>query len=511
LREADAPSKIEPVKIEPSSLAGVLLSRKRLIGAMVLAVALIAALAYWDTKRESEAALDDFAAEQATLATSIGADLAARLAHARATGAEPAAPPARLFDGIDGVEQPHRVRLLVAPPGGGPLRGIDGAVVDAPEIQRAVAEGRSRLWLSRSEAAALGLPARRAACGISLVPDGSAGKWAAIVVSSAERVRDRELRALGRMVLGVTLAAALVLLFGSVALREQRRELVLERQLAVADLQRARDRQLMTSSRTATMGTLALGIAHELSTPLGIVAGRAEQLVLRTSGDDRAARCVQAILEQTARIEKVVRGFLDLARGGKPELYRVSPERIVEGAVDLVKHRFDRAGVAVLVSLAPHLPLVRCDVAMLEQALVNLLLNACDACGGSGHVRIGAAVERERVVLTVTDDGVGITEEAAARATEPFFTTKPAARGSGLGLAIVNEIVKLHHGALTIGPAAPKGTRAAVHLPIWSPGPQPEARPDEAGAAPRTEGSSPEAARGASPIPSPAEPDGARA
>jgi two-component system, NtrC family, sensor kinase len=450
---------------------------------MVTAVVVIAALAFWDKERESEAALADFAREQVTLATSVAAELSSRIARLRAdaaaAGPDALVPTSDLLEGMSRLESPHEVRILVTSVGDARLLATDGATVEAPALRRALAEGRTLLWLTRDEAAELDLPSRRAAAGIARIDEEPGQPRAVIVLGSAERVRDRELRASLRLVLGVTLAAGLVLLFGSVALREQRKELLLERELAIADLQRERDRALTASSRTATMGTLALGIAHELSTPLGIVAGRAEQLRLRTSGDDRAERCVSAILEQTARIERTVRGFLDLARGGKPEMMCVSPARVALGAVELVRHRFDQAGVKLTTDAAEPLPLVRCDVPMLEQALVNLLLNACDACDGGGTVSVTASAEGDRVVITVLDDGAGITEAAAARATEPFFTTKPAERGSGLGLAIANEIVKLHLGKLSIGPAAPRGTRVSLHIPIVRRDPQGSARLEE--------------------------------
>jgi signal transduction histidine kinase len=100
---------------------------------------------------------------------------------------------------------------------------------------------------------------------------------------------------------------------------------------------------------------------------------------------------------------------------------------------------------------------------MLQHALVNLLLNACEACAPGGRVRVAAHREKDGVAFTVTDDGAGISAEAAARATEPFFTTK--GHGAGLGLAITSEIVKMHRGTFTLRPASPRGTVAAVIIP----------------------------------------------
>ena len=286
------------------------------------------------------------------------------------------------------------------------------------------------------------------------------------MVTSAERVRDRERRARFRLSLGVLLTAGLVCAFGTAALRRQRRGLLLERELSLAALARERDAELATASRAATLGTLAMGIAHEVGTPLGVISGRAEQLLARATDDERSARAVRAILDQTERIRRVIRAFLDVVRGEAPALGDTPPASVLEGAASLVEHRFAAAGVVLEKRVEPDLPRIHGDAAMLQQAIVNLLLNACDACDRGGRVEAVAAREGGRVVLTVTDDGCGITKENAARATEPFFTTKAPGQGSGLGLAITHEIVKLHRGELSLAPASPRGTQATISLPV---------------------------------------------
>ncbi|MFO0759775.1 MAG: HAMP domain-containing sensor histidine kinase [Byssovorax sp.] len=484
---------------------------------MLLAVASVAALAFWDEERESGAALDDFAEEQAMLAGSVASELSTRLAairrdalliaesveegrrppatfldsytsYALRPAAEPAPPagdeglalrvpapngraldlvvaPVRLLEGAARIERPGAVRLFITGPPGAGLFGTDGRTQRVAPIEQALSAGQASAWLSRVEAAPLGLPQRRAVAGLSQVDGGPLGRWGIAVVSSAERVRDREVRARIRLALGVILAAGLVFAFGSVALRKQRRELLLERELAVTDLARDRDRRLATSSKAAMMGTLAMGIAHEVSTPLGIIHGRAEQLVPRVAADDRSARAIDAILEQVDRIRRVIRGFLDVARGEAPVFADLDPSTVLHGAVALVEHRFTAAGVTLRIEADRDLPAIHCDVLMLQQALANLLLNACDACKRGGHVEAAIHRDGERLTFIVTDDGAGITPEHAAKATEPFFTTKPAGQGTGLGLAIANEIARMHRGSLSIQPASPRGTTASVMLP----------------------------------------------
>ncbi len=193
--------------------------------------------------------------------------------------------------------------------------------------------------------------------------------------------------------------------------------------------------------------------------------GRVEQILPKVAGDERATRAVVAIGEQTRRIEAIVRAFLGVARGGAPSVEHVDPARLARAAVGFVEHRFAEARVLLVTEAESPLPPIACDPRLVEQAIVNLLLNACDACEGGGNVALSVARDEGHVTFAVTDDGTGISPAAAARATEPFFTTKPEGRGSGLGLAIASEIVAHHHGVLTVAPRADgRGTRASIQI-----------------------------------------------
>jgi signal transduction histidine kinase len=342
----------------------------------------------------------------------------------------------------------------------------NGTFLRHAAIESAIGTGASWVRLSREEAASLGLPARTAMVGLASVADGTSSPWTVAVVASAQEERDRELRVQWRLILAVALSTGLVLAFGGLALRKQRMQLELARELAVAEAARASDERLVRADKLATLGALATGIAHEVSTPLGVILGRAEQLRPRVEGDERSQRAVQAILEQGERIGRVIRGFLALARGESPAFDRVEPGAIASAAVDLVGHRFAEAGVQLDSEIAEALPSISCEPRLLEQALANLLLNACDACGPGGHVALRVQGGPEHVAFVVTDDGGGIPSELAARVGEPFFTTKAEGRGTGLGLAITNEIVKHHRGSLGIEPRHDThGTRACIEIP----------------------------------------------
>ncbi|HEY0251860.1 MAG TPA: ATP-binding protein, partial [Kofleriaceae bacterium] len=192
--------------------------------------------------------------------------------------------------------------------------------------------------------------------------------------------------------------------------------------------------------------------------------GRAEQLQARVAGDDRAEKHVRTILEQADHINDVVRGFLGLARGAPIALTATRPDEIVKEATALVEHRFARANVMLVEQLAGQLPQIRCEPLLFKHALVNLLLNACDASPAKSTVRVEVSADAGEIWFAVSDEGEGITADHAARVTEPFFTTKPS--GTGIGLAIVNEIAKTHRGTLDLAQITPHGTRAEIRIPL---------------------------------------------
>lgn len=438
------------------------LSPFKLIIAMALSVGLVAGLAYWDSARESSAALRDFAEEQVTLAKALGASLTHRLTgdtvlDVSAVAADSAA-----------AQRGHTLVVLVGRAGDDHWHAAGGRTVISAALGAASARGDAVLRLERDDAPAFGLPRRMAMAGLGRIDGG----MTIVAVASAERERDREKWAVRRLILGVGLAAGLVLVFGGLAVRKQRAELTLSHQLAISDLAQQRDERLQRASKAAALGTLAMGVAHEISTPLGVIALRAEQIQTRAraksnegGADERTGAAADAILAQTERMRQIIRGLLGLARGDAPVADRVEPRALIDQAVGLCAHRFEKAEVHLKAHVDDALPEVIGDPRLLEHAVVNLLLNACDASPRGGTVTVSATREGTGVALRVDDEGSGISPSDADRVMEPFFTTKPRDAGTGLGLALANEIVNSHRGALALTARPGGGTRAIIRLP----------------------------------------------
>jgi len=343
------------------------------------------------------------------------------------------------------------------------LRTPQGELAALPGLASAVAAGEVQAWVTPEEAVGLGLPSEEAVAGLARVDAGRLGRWAIVVVSSTQRQHERSVRRSVRTVALIGLVSLVVLGFGWLLLRVQRQERSFEQALQRETLLAEQEAQLAREGRAATMMTFAGGMAHELSTPLGVIAMRAEQLE-NAAEDDRGRRGARAIGEQVSRIREQAQRFLAIARGAAPLRERFLAGEVLQRAVSLVQHRFDRAGVTL--QAAPHaeLPWIHGDARLLEHAVTNLLVNACDASPRGGVVELTGSTTGTSVTIVVRDHGAGI-DPALTQRIRPFFSTKAEGEGTGLGLAIASEVVQMHRGELTLEALAEGGTRATIRLP----------------------------------------------
>lgn len=446
-------------------------SGRWLWASMLGAIVTVAGAMFYEEQRDFESALLTLRDEQLAIATAVAADFESRLEREGEPYAIPtdaaglAALVVKLLGGAHKLDQPRsRLILVGVPNGGSTFVTASGASLTSEPLHAAITAGSAHTILQRADAAALGLPHRLAVVGIRTI--GPIKRWNVSVVASAERLRARERRALLRLVLSVIAAASLVGAFGGLALRIQRRELVIARQLELAAMQRERDRLLARTDKMTTLATLSGGIAHQVATPLGTILARVEQVRTSLQHEPRIAAALDVVAEQVGRIQRVIGSVLALARGTDPTTLPTNPLHVLRGALAATEHRLEQAGVGVRTHAPDRLPLVLCDPHMLEQALVNLLLNACEASERGAYLDVRVERELGNVAFIVDDSGEGITEEAITRAGELFFTTKSTRGGTGLGLAIASEIAAHHHGRLRLERRSPIGTRAVIELPV---------------------------------------------
>ena len=217
----------------------------------------------------------------------------------------------------------------------------------------------------------------------------------------------------------------------------------------IRDLVGARD-QLVRAERVAAWREIAQRIAHEIKNPLTPIQMAIETLqrAHKKSGpqfDALFGESAQTILDEVGRLKRIVHEFSSFARMPAPVLTPIDLSEVVDSALALYKG----GEIALELTLPRELPRALADKEQLTQVVINLVENAREAAGGSGHIRVATCAVDGRIELEVADDGPGLSDEARAKLFTPYFTTKP--RGTGLGLAIVHRIVSDHGGEIRVG------------------------------------------------------------
>jgi two-component system, NtrC family, sensor kinase len=227
-------------------------------------------------------------------------------------------------------------------------------------------------------------------------------------------------------------------------------------------------KRIMQSERLAVVGQLAADVAHELNNPLQGIVTYSHLLLERMADDDPKRSSVEKIANQAARCATIIRALLDFSRPQKPQKKPVNVCAIVEECFSLVEDRAVFHNIEVVRDYADCLPDTVVDPAQIQQVLMNLIINAAEAMGGTGRLTVSTRFDTERQVVQVRlgDTGHGIREEDLGRIFDPFFTTKEVGHGTGLGLAISFGIVKEHGGTITVESELGVGTTFTIELPL---------------------------------------------
>jgi len=258
------------------------------------------------------------------------------------------------------------------------------------------------------------------------------------------------------------------------SLRESRNETQRQNEAKLALEQR-----LGHTEKLATIGQLAAEIAHEVGTPLNVIAGRARSIQRKAKDPDAVEKNAEIVAEQTARITRIIQRLLDFARRkvGTTERGAIRLEELVGTTLELLAGQFASAKVKTRIETAAVVPQVAGDADRLQQVLINLLLNAVQAMpeGGSLTVAIEAVrrarpgleggAEAEFVSVAISDTGTGIPADIRDKIFDPFYTTKEGEGGTGLGLAVCSGIVKEHDGWIDVDDAPGGGTVFRVFVP----------------------------------------------
>ncbi len=258
------------------------------------------------------------------------------------------------------------------------------------------------------------------------------------------------------------------------SLRESRTETQRENEAKLALEQR-----LGQTEKLATIGQLAAEIAHEVGTPLNVIAGRARSIQKKSKDPEAVEKNAEIVAEQTARITRIIQRLLDFTRRkvGATERGAVNLNELASSTVELLAGQFSTAKVRTRVDKEAELPKIPGDADRLQQVLINLLLNAVQAMPDGGALSIETrTVKRTRpgletgadqrfVRCSVADSGIGIPADIKDKIFDPFYTTKEGSGGTGLGLAVCSGIVKEHDGWIEVEDSASGGSVFRVYLP----------------------------------------------
>ncbi|MBW2072200.1 MAG: hypothetical protein JRI89_13230, partial [Deltaproteobacteria bacterium] len=220
--------------------------------------------------------------------------------------------------------------------------------------------------------------------------------------------------------------------------------------------------------KLAATGKLAAGIAHEIRNPLSSVRGFAHFLKHSLADDLQAQEYADTIIREVDRINRVVSDLLTFASPLEPELLPTDLQELVKHSVRLVQADAEAREVQLEVEVSAGMGEIYVDEGQLTQALLNLLLNAIQAIGEKGTVRVGARLEQptSRLHLWVEDNGQGIAAADREKIFDPFYSSKD--KGTGLGLAIVHKIVENHQGEIRVEsplPGSDRGSRFTMVIP----------------------------------------------
>jgi signal transduction histidine kinase len=226
---------------------------------------------------------------------------------------------------------------------------------------------------------------------------------------------------------------------------------------------------LRQNEKLSALGLLAAEVAHEIRNPLTVMKMLYHSLDLRFPDVDPRGKDARIIGEKMELLNKIVEQILDFARTTEPQFAAVNLNELIDELGLLVRHKLKNQNIQLSRELVPELPQVLGDAAQLEQAFLNLLLNAAEAMPAGGQLTIQSRLESDGgasfAAVDFIDTGGGMTDEQRARAfTSVLSTNKPG--GTGLGLAIVGRVIETHRGKVGIESELGKGTRVTVMLPV---------------------------------------------
>jgi signal transduction histidine kinase len=222
--------------------------------------------------------------------------------------------------------------------------------------------------------------------------------------------------------------------------------------------------KLIRSERLVAMGHLVQGVAHEIRNPVMTIGGFAQRIKRELTGNDKLTNYVNIIIDETSRLEHLVRQVRDFA---DVQTANLTFEKVTYPLQEALK-RFERParklGVKIKTAIDRDVPPTKLDPGQMVIAFSHVLENALESMPNGGTLTIRAEQDRNYIAIKIEDTGCGIAPEQLDAIYDPFVTSKT--RGAGLGLTMVHQVVMNHHGEINMSSQLNKGTRVTIRLPI---------------------------------------------
>ena len=235
------------------------------------------------------------------------------------------------------------------------------------------------------------------------------------------------------------------------------------------DERRRLEGKLHHAERLASLGEMVASVSHEIKNPLGIVRSTAELLNKRLKDQAPTSKHLsEIIITETSRLDDIVREFLDFARPQVPNFASASINNPVLKVIEFMQPELDKKQITLEQNLDTEIKPIDIDQNLLYRVFLNLFVNAVQAMPEGGKLSITSSLaseeQKKKVIIRITDTGMGIPEEKLGMIFTPFYTNKN--RGTGLGLAIVKNIIEEHNGTIAVESEMEKGATFIITLPL---------------------------------------------
>ncbi len=234
---------------------------------------------------------------------------------------------------------------------------------------------------------------------------------------------------------------------------------------------RGREARLRRAESLASLTTLAAGVAHEIKNPLGSIGIHIQLMQKALKRDegrdvdrDRLESYLEVVNEEVDRLNRIVVDFLFAVRPINVQLEERDLNDVIRDLLKFVRYELEEANIELTAELDPVLEPIALDEKYLKQALMNMVKNAIAAMPEGGTLLVQTSRRGDEVVLRISDNGVGMSEDVMGKIFEPYFTTKDF--GSGIGLTLVYKVIKEHRGEISVISHEGKGTTFTITLPV---------------------------------------------